>query len=242
MSGYQLRFSLLTMLLLMILAACGITIWQLWSEVGPLREENRRMRAELGLLTIEDPKRAYAINIPTFEDDLWKWRINLPPGNQYSLCEYSGHLPTSRSGKSWFDEVKASGVGSSSSGSGLQGEFVLEARLIKENGEWLMVTKARRHDGEFRTVAGSKTSIYPPLGNWLSEHRSRISSSDVADRQKSFTASEPILLLHLIRPEITDLPRGGYTSRSPQGPADGVAIWLEPRPAGTNTKTSLRNY
>jgi hypothetical protein len=38
------RFSLLTILLVMALVACGITIWQLWREVGPLREEVRRLR------------------------------------------------------------------------------------------------------------------------------------------------------------------------------------------------------
>jgi hypothetical protein len=233
------RFSLLTTLLLTAVAACAITIWQLWSEVGPLRAENRRMRTELGLLTIEDSKLAYAISLPVFQDDAWKWRIYLPPGSPYSLWEYSGRLPTSHSGKAWFDEVKASGVGSSSSGSGLQGEFVLEARLIKEDGDWILVTKATRRDGENRSTAGGKTSIYQPSGDWLSERRGRMSTSDVNAAQKSFAPDRPILLLHLVRPFITELPRGGYRSRSPQGPADGVAIWLEPRPAETNSKTSI---
>ena len=52
------RFSLLTLLLLMAIAAMGIVIWQLWSEVEPLRAEVRNLRLETGRLTIDDPAKA----------------------------------------------------------------------------------------------------------------------------------------------------------------------------------------
>lgn len=233
MSRFRPRFSLLTMLLVMTIVGMAIVIAQMWRDVGPLRAANRQMRTELGLLTIEDPKRAYAISLPTFEDKTWKWRIYLPPGGQYSLSEYSGHLPdrVAHRGKTWFEEVRKTGNGSIKSGSGMQGEFLLEARLIKEGEVWVLATQSIHLDGDNSRIGGGRTSVYQPSGDWLSDRRSRTMSSDVGASQKSFEPGEPILLVHLQRPVITETPGGGYTSRSPQGPADGVVLWIEQQPA-----------
>lgn len=232
MPRFRPRFSLLTMLLVMTIAGMAIVIALMWREVGPLRAANRQMRTELGLLTIEDPKRAHAISLPTLEDNAWKWRIYLPPGRQYSLSLWSGHLPdrVGHRGKSWFEEVRKAGTGMSESGSNY-GEFLLEARLIKDGNGWVLATQSIHRDGDNSSIGGGRTSVYQPSGDWLSDRRSRITSSDVAVSQKSFEPGEPILLLHLQRPVITETPGGGYTSQSPRGPADGVALWIEQRPA-----------
>lgn len=84
------RFSLLTVLLVMALVACGITIWQLWRELSPLRDEVRALRAESGLLTIYDTSKIHAIALTTLEDNTWRWRLYLPAGRQYSLYVQSG--------------------------------------------------------------------------------------------------------------------------------------------------------
>jgi hypothetical protein len=192
----------------------------------------------LGYLTIEDPNRTTAISVPTFEDDTWKWRIYLPAGGQYSICSSSGHLPAriGFAGNAWFDEARKVGTGTSSTGTGLEGELLFEGRLVKENDTWMFVTNYVYSDGSTRSSSRSKESIDQPSGDWLSDRRSRITSSDIAIDQKSFEPGKSILLLHMVRPEITDTPGGGHTSRTPQGPADGFAVWIEQQPAaGTPT-------
>jgi hypothetical protein len=223
------RISLLTAFLLTTIVGLVIAVALFSREIGPLRTEVRRLRSEIGYLSIDDPNRACAVSVPTFEDDTWKWRIYLPVGGQYSICSRSGHLPSrpGHSGNSWFDEVQKAGSGMSSMGTSLHGELLLEGRLIKENDTWIFVTNYSQSDGSMKTSSKSKDSIYQPSGDWLSDRRSRITTSDVAFDQKSFEPGQSILLLHLVRPEITVTPGGGHTSKTPQGPADGVAVWIE---------------
>jgi hypothetical protein len=231
------RISLFAAFLLTTIVGMAMVVALQWREIGPLRTEVRRLRSELGYLTIDDPKRACAVSVPSFEDDTRKWRIYLPVGGQYSICSRSGNLPSrpGHLGNSWFDEVRKSGSGMSSTGTSLHGEFLLEGRLIKENDSWVFVTNYSQSDGSMKTSSQSKDSIYQPSGDWLSDRRSRITSSDVAFDQKSFEPGKSILLLHLVRPEITDLPGGGHKSKTPQGAADGFSIWIEQQPPATKS-------
>jgi len=81
------RLSLLTALLLITIAASAIGIWKLYAEVVPLRAENRRLRDELGELSVEDVDKFYAILTPEGEPDKfrYKWRIWVPKGRKYLL-------------------------------------------------------------------------------------------------------------------------------------------------------------
>jgi hypothetical protein len=226
------RFSLLTTLLLTTIVGLAIVVTLFWREIGPLRAEVRRMRTELGFLTIDDPDRACAISVPTYEDDTWKWRIYLPVGGQYSLCTSSGHLPSraAHPGNSWFDEVRITGSGMATNGGSFEGEILLEARLVKENDEWHLVTNYSGIGGSgIRTPGKNKESIYQPSGDWLSGPY-RSTSSDVTLDQKSFEPGQSILLLHIVRPKITETPGGLRTGRRPQGSADGIAVWIEQQP------------
>ncbi len=74
------RFSLLTLLLLTTVVAMSVALWQLGSEVVPLREEVRQLRAEVGKLSVFDDEKIYAIQLKTEEKNVWWWRIYLPPG------------------------------------------------------------------------------------------------------------------------------------------------------------------
>lgn len=227
----HLRFSLLTFLFLTTIVAMAIVLMMQWREMGPMHAELRRLRAETGQLAIDDPQKAYAIAIPMVDDDTWRWRIYLPPGRRYALYEYSGYLPNQVlfSGRAWYDEVKAKGGGGSSSSTAQTGEFILDAHIDKDGGQWVMTTKARHQVGPQIETGGSRVSIHQPHGDWLADNRGRIVSSSVnATKQREFGPDEPILLLHRIRPVITELPGGGYTSSTPTGPADGFALWLEP--------------
>jgi len=226
------RLSLLTALLLTTIVGLAIVVAQLWREVEPLRIDVRRLRTEVGNLTVEDPAKACIIAVPTSEVDTWRWRVYLPPGNQYELCEYSGHLPkpSPHGDNSWYDAVRKDGVGSSSISTALSGEITIESKIFKRDGTWLLQTSATKRDDTTSTKSGGTTSIYQPSGDWLSDRRARSSTSDASlTDQLSLEVEQPILLLHLKRPIINDLPGGGHTSTMPTDSADGIVIWLEPK-------------
>lgn len=238
MSRFRPRVSLLTAFLLTTIVGLSLAVVLLWYEVEPLRQEVRRLRTEFGYLSIDDPTKAYGIAVPTSEENTWRWRVYLPPGNKYTLYERSGHLPNAWSdrGIAWIESVKSNSVGTSSSGDSWIGELTLDVKFHENEGKWLSQTTIRKRDASSSSTGASTTSVYQPSGDWLSERRGRQSSSSLNDRmQKEFESHQPILLLHLQRQVIQELPNNGYTATSPQGDADGVMIWLEPTDAATNS-------
>ncbi len=48
-------------------------------DLSRLREENQRLRNELGQLTIQDTSKLHVIAVPEIEDWKWRWRLHLPP-------------------------------------------------------------------------------------------------------------------------------------------------------------------
>src|SRR5262245_50588271 len=104
MARLPLRMSLATAFLLMTILGLSIVTFQLWREVAPLRKQVRSMRSELGLLNIDDPAVAQAIQLGTREVDHWRWRIYLPDGGDYELFVYDGKIPPRQFHKNWYDE------------------------------------------------------------------------------------------------------------------------------------------
>ena len=163
------RFSLLTVMLAMALVACGITIWQLWRELVPLRAEVRQMRSQLGFLSVDDESLPYAIQVHEWNDEIWRWRIYLPPGGKYQLYQYGGQFPAhgGTPDTNWLQAIQngpriSGGVYSSIQ---FQGEFTLEARLSPDGDGWLL-----------RTDPGGGDSIYRFKDNWLSDEFARTST------------------------------------------------------------------
>lgn len=94
------RVSLLNLLLLTATVALAIGLYQarennarILARVGTLDAENKRLRAEQGALTIEDPKKIHAIQIADPRDDVWSFRVYLPPGHDYYLAGQANKLP-----------------------------------------------------------------------------------------------------------------------------------------------------
>jgi hypothetical protein len=217
------RFSLMNGLLLTALVASGITIWLMWHEVGPLRAEVHKLRTELGYLNIDDPTRAYAIDLPTADSRRWKWRIYLPPEIKHRFCCYSGTLPspTEFVGAAWFDRVRNGGIGAGSSCSFNSGEFTFEVALETEGESWHVITKGSGGHG------AGRSSIYLPSDDWLSSKEGGLMSSGIGARnQTTFQPGDPILLLKVVRPIVTKV-NGGYSTRSPDGAAEGFVVWIE---------------
>jgi hypothetical protein len=77
----------------MALLACGITIFSLWREVGPLRVEVRELRNETGRLSIDDPSKPHVVEVRTDDEFTWKWRVWIPAGRAYRVKLATQDIP-----------------------------------------------------------------------------------------------------------------------------------------------------
>lgn len=224
MSRFRPRISLLTAILLTTIVGLSIVTAQLWREVAPLREQVRSMRSELGLLNIEDPTVAQAIQLGTRETDHWKWRIYLPEPGDYELFVYDGIIPPRQFHTKWYDEVRKHAGGMSTTMDG--GEFVFSVELDKEGDRWMLRT-SRGVDLD--------TSVMSVNGDWLSNTDSHgITSSVGYDAAVTYKPGQPIHIMTLLEPVVTK--NGTSTSwSSPTGPANGIVIWIEQRMPATNS-------
>jgi hypothetical protein len=223
---YQPRISLLTAFLLITIAGLAIDVALQWHELRPLRADNRRMRDELGYLNIDDPTKAYAIQLKNLGDEPWKWRIYLPPGGKYQLCCFKGHPLPAAMGlqeRNWSAAVKAQGGGVVNMGSGLEGEFMVEARLEKKGRLWTL-----------HFTPGGSTSVYQASSESENNDEPAV-VGNLGEKQEKFEPADPILLLHLAKPMVTKLSNGNTTSETPEGPADGVVLWIEQQPSAVTT-------
>jgi hypothetical protein len=145
--------------------------------------------------------------------------VYLPAGGQYRISAYTGNLPDQGKlqGKAWVDAVRLSGSGNTSSGSDLEGEFLVDARIDKEDGHWMLRVNP----------AGSMTISQPP-NDWMSmDGSTSIESSMGSKSQAEFQPGQPIILMHLSRRPMVKLPGGARTTAPPTGSANGAAIWIE---------------
>lgn len=199
------RFSLLNLLLLMAIIGMGITIATLWGEVAPLRTENRRLRDELGEITITDRTKLHAIRVPNQGEFVWKWRVWLPSGGRYLVRSEGGPLRVTKSGYPAYGGSMA--VAAAAAGE----EVWVEYRITKNaNGEWR---------GATRTSTGSVGS---DVHDWVPNRRKVSTTDGVGSTTK---VGEPGERLLLARFRTAD---AGSSADIPD-PADGFIIWIEPR-------------
>jgi hypothetical protein len=140
MRRFRPQISLLSSLLLLTVVGMAIVIVQFWREIGPLRNEVRQYRTDLGRLTIDDPTRVHGVQVPTREGG-WKWRVYFPPGVDYKVCCYTGMIPPGVDAvqRSDFKSMNFGPGGYLSSFAGIfNGETIIEARLKQVDGKWTM--------------------------------------------------------------------------------------------------------
>lgn len=92
----RIRFSLLNVVCLATFICMALALWQLYSELHPLRNEVPRLRNEAGYLTIDDDNQdcIHAIQLDTGNPLFWKWKVFLPDNNRdYCLKASVGLLP-----------------------------------------------------------------------------------------------------------------------------------------------------
>lgn len=95
-----LRFSLRTLMLLTTFVAMAVSLLvstynnrRLARINESLAKENRRLRDEVGELSIEDESQLHAIRIPTDGYLDWTWRVWIPKGQEYRLRCVDGEVP-----------------------------------------------------------------------------------------------------------------------------------------------------
>src|SRR5690606_31982136 len=94
------------------IAALAVTVWRQSFEAEPLRQEVRRLRQELGHLTIDDENKIYAIQVPSADLNTKRFRVYLPKNRKFLLCSRIHTIPGRKLGQSrkeWFADKKGSG-------------------------------------------------------------------------------------------------------------------------------------
>lgn len=237
------RISLLSLLLLTALVACGIVIAIQTRELGPLRQEVTRLRIETGQLTIIDPEKIYITRLESSDELTWKWRVYLPTGTQYDLRTLVGRVRGRAPGTSrreWFDACGAN----CSSPLNSNGEFVVTVALRPDNdsdqrGSWnVLVDYSYTSTPKVKHGVGCGRRL-----DWMDGFRSRgFHMGDAIDfaQQHEFDASQGLELLTLLRTEVTE-NTSGWSTNTPDRTKenDGVAVWLVPRkPSLTSSGTT----
>lgn len=162
------RVSLLTLFLITALVATSLSTALLWQEVGPLRRDLRRLREEIGAITIRDASRPHAIQVDTGNRHRWKWRVWVPEGRRYVVRYVHENVPAKGipSGKRLGGTLDA-------------GEHVIDHRLEPEEDRWLATIKTKRAVGVTRVGWG--------MPRWLDCH-------GVAEETRDFDADRPVVV------------------------------------------------
>ncbi len=94
------RFTLRTLLMAITIAAMAMSLIvmylnnrDLMLRNHTLAKENRRLRDELGSLTVDDVTQLHAIETSSGEQFDWTWRVWIPEGKEYRLRGEGGQVP-----------------------------------------------------------------------------------------------------------------------------------------------------
>lgn len=221
------RVSLLTLVLLLTIAAMAVALWRMGQEVVPLRNELRALRAETGHVTVDDPTRLYAVRALTTEDNVARWRLYVPPGKQFFLHFEPWDVPKTGVPQSPRQRSGMPLVG--------EGEFVFEFRLEEESASPPRLI-ARLSGRNQTQVYGDKLELKERQERWIKNEVTGGRTEKwggVMHEQVSAAAEEPLVLLRLRAQRVVvssrnaaGEPTGWYFEDHPD-PTDGVIIWVD---------------
>lgn len=214
MMNRRIRFSLIGILTTTLLVALTATIVVLYQRVRELEPALRKLRNEVGELTVDDPELPHAIRIPTYDDTSFRWRLHLPTGKKFVLrCAASTSipargLPLMESGEyfmSWeFDSTRS------------DTDWIQAIAFDKDRqGDWRLVLS---RGSERRSV----TRLLPDeMQGWLEEEHSPALIIAGQGTTVSAKPGEPLILLWQLRRKIV--------SDGPEivEPTTGVVVWIE---------------
>ena len=217
------QFSLKTLLIVVTLIALMMALWATNNKLHEIGEEYRyyksetkaeieKYRAELGHLTISDPKRVHAAQVPTL-DGTWRWRVYIPEGRKLKLRNRAGRVP--RTGYPGGMAITME-----------PGEHTVWAGMQK-NLEGRQVFTVKSSGAETAIIFSDKDIA------WIKKYKElpRNSSGVLDGKTQSAEPGMPLLLLRsrVQKKTIDKAPDGtviGSSTEPYPGPADGIMIWI----------------
>lgn len=218
------RISILTALLLLTIAGLATTVWRQSFEAEPLRQEVRRLRQELGHLTIDDENKIYAIRVASPDLDGNRFRIYLPKNRKFVLRSRIQTIPGRSPGQSRKDWLASlGGIGGTSTID--SSEFTIDVQVERPDAKsdhWNLRYNINGRGG------GAVGSEMP----WLNDRRRWTSEAEAGfDQQTERDADEGLILFELRQGDLKEFS-GGYSVASPDKTKEqpGVMLWIEPAP------------
>ena len=218
------RISILTALLLLTIAGLATTVWRQSFEAEPLRQEVRRLRQELGHLTIDDKNKIYAIRVASPDLDANRFRIYLPKNRKFVLRSRIQTIPGRSPGQSRKDWLASlGGIGGTSTID--SSEFTVDVQVERPDAKsdhWNLRYNINGRGG------GAVGSEMP----WLNDHRRWTSEAEAGfEQQTERDADEGLILFELRQGDLKEFS-GGYSVASPDKTKEqpGVMLWIEPAP------------
>jgi hypothetical protein len=209
------KFSLATLLLFMAFASVFLShgTWAL--KLLSLRQDNARLRDEVGELSISDASKMHVTSVPTTTQDSWRWRVFVPHAARYRLGIAFNEIPaagflTPPIQDAVFDDELPSG------------ELRLDAKLYRDGaGVWLLSVEVTAPN-----PADSGTITCPVKGpdlTWL-DGTAFFSTKTGTTSNKIVDDNAPVALLRHRVVKHPSLP----ATFSKDDPSPGILIWLEP--------------
>jgi hypothetical protein len=228
MPNFRPRISILTALLLTAILGMAIVLVQLWRSVEPLRAENRRLRSELGYLSILDENKVYATEVASDEPDTHRYRVYIPKKGTFKLHTRIFSIPgrpTAETKADWIATLLKSRSGSSSEIA--PGEYTIDVKLrrnLDDEESWTMFISKQGKS------AGSVGSKMP----WLNDRRAWSYSSDVSASDQIEADPNAGLVLFKIGQATVTGSNGSYSMYPPDETKDhpGVMLWIAPASQG----------
>lgn len=204
------RVSLLTLMLLMTIAALAIGLIVVGRNNRRLEEvnqtlsaENNRLRDEVGELSVEDPKKLHAVRIETDSYLDWQWRIWIPEGVAYRLRGVASDVP-----KEGLPQERGGTI------------------MLREPGEHVIRYRIRRdpRDGKmYGSLSARGASVGKDEHAWAEWGSHVTTTSGVGTSTRAYS---PDQVVELCRHRVSQAD----SSSDIEDPSAGFLIWLEPMP------------
>lgn len=219
-SSFPLWYTLRTLMITTLVICLAISHWHTSRRLADSEAQLRRLRDELGYLSIDDKTKVHAVALDEDEPNTWRWRLFIPKGHRYKWNIACEDIPRN-------SPPKGEGIVGISNEPYWEtdNEVLVTARLRQNDDDsWALSVKSKIGDSK-NQMAGASLTIPEEKMKWMftvgSTDGRVIGSNGTAIRDPD----DPIILLQ--RRPCEELPDGSY--RPSDGPMPGFMVWLSKR-------------
>lgn len=234
------RFSLLTLVWLITVAALAVGLYSsgkrnamLEARNQELAAQNKTFRDELGIFEIEDLTKIHAIGVPSEFDEPLKYRVYLPPGRKYFACYQANRIPKREVPEprhrsqlqpgSWLISVD------------------LERDQDRQTGKPLPAATARLRCASTDDANSGLTTmvgISERENDWIVNQETGQMAygwQDIGNKLELHEPTQPLVLYRARAQEIVVFSRdsngraSSYSTKQIDGETDGFMLWIEPQ-------------